>query len=255
MTQEAGDLFDTEMSLPEPTPSTRPRSRALIMGVVGLVVGVAASTAVYVLLSQSSKTDAVSSAGSLTSVSSSPPASPSSSPSPHAPKPPAVVSSAFNETGPFETSWTQGSRLAFADFFVGYPENDCAVHTYTYKGKTHGAFKSDCASWESSGYDILLFYVGFKNRSHEVVTLNLRNFVLSARDGRTFGAVNVRSQADFPTSFLPETQKLPPKATWYGWVTFDGRVVGLAPASISYIDGKQTLTQTFEGGHHVVPAS
>lgn len=66
--------------------------------------------------------------------------------------------------------------------------------------------------------------------------------------------MSVRSEAKFPTSFPPETQKLPPKTKWYGYVTFDGRVRNLIPASISYIDGKQTLTQTFEGRHHVVPA-
>jgi phage terminase large subunit-like protein len=67
--------------------------------------------------------------------------------------------------------------------------------------------------------------------------------------------VNVRSDADQPASFLNETQKLPPDASWRGWVTFDGRVTGMVPASLDYIDGKQTLRQTFEGMHSVVLAS
>lgn len=213
-------------------------------GLVGLVLGLGVATAFYFLVARDS--------GSSTGNSTSPSVSASPSPSPTREKPPAVVSSPFNEMG----AGTEGSRLTFADYWMPYPNNDgCAMNTYTYKGQTRGAFESDCAAWKNSGYDILIFYVGFTNHSHEVVTLNLRNLVLVARDGRTFGPVDVRSKATFPPSFLPETQKLPPKAQWRGYVTFDGRVLGLVPASISYIDGKQTLTQTFEGRHQVVPAT
>ena len=233
----------------DPPPPSRPRSRALVTGLGGLLLGLAVATAVYFLALRDSGSVAVSSPTPHTSAS--PSLSPTATPTPQ--NPPAVVTNVFNKSD----SWTEGSRLAFRDFWMHYPDGDCAVHTYTLKGKTRGAFESDCASWENSGqgYDILIFYVGFRNRSQEVVTLILRNFVLVARDGRTFGPVNVRSEAKFPTSFLPETQKLPPKTKWYGYVTFDGRVRALIPASISYIDGKQTLTQTFEGRHHAVPAS
>ena len=145
---------------------------------------------------------------------------------------------------------SRGERLLFAVLWLDppkFPESGCTLHTYTYRAKAHGAFESDCQDWQSNGKDILLFFVGIKNVSHKAVEIVLRNLDLQSRDGRTFGPVDVRSDATFPTSFLPETLKLPPKARWSGWVTFDGRVNGLIPESMSYIDGKQTLTQEFLG--------
>jgi hypothetical protein len=81
------------------------------------------------------------------------------------------------------------------------------------------------------------------------MSLNLRNFVLTARDGRTFGPVDARSQAQYPPNFLPETGKVPPRSNLYGWLTFDGRVRGFVAGRLSYLDGTQTLTVVFDGKH------
>jgi hypothetical protein len=78
--------------------------------------------------------------------------------------------------------------------------------------------------------------VRFKNTSEDVITLVLRNLVLESHDNRTFETVNVRSHAEFPPNFLDEKMKLPPGAEWRGFITFDGRVKGVIPESISYID-------------------
>lgn len=154
------------MRSPDPTPPSRPKSRALVTGLGGLLLGVAIASGFYFLALRDSGSVTVSSPTPDTSAS--PSVSPTATPTP---QPPAVVTNVFNKSD----AWTEGSRLAFADFFLHYPDNDCAVHTYTLNGKTRGAFTSDCASWENTGqgYDILTFYVDFKNRSREVVTLTL----------------------------------------------------------------------------------
>jgi hypothetical protein len=59
--------------------------------------------------------------------------------------------------------------------------------------------------------------------------------------------VNVRNHADAPPDFLPETGKLPPHSRVIGYLTFDGRVTGVTPGRLSYIDGDQTLTIVFDG--------
>ncbi|HEX5951519.1 MAG TPA: hypothetical protein VFZ96_11020 [Actinomycetota bacterium] len=172
---------------------------------------------------------------------------------PPLPSLPPVVSATFNGR-----ESTIGRRLEFAVIWLDHPSDDCVVHTFTYEGKTRGGAASDCASWENtgSGYDLLLFRVGFKNRSGEPVTLTLRDFVLTARDGRRFGPIDVRADAESPTSFLPETEDLAPNDTWYGYVAFDARQTGdLVPGSLNYVDGNQTLRQTFEGEHDLVPPS
>jgi hypothetical protein len=160
-----------------------------------------------------------------------------------------LVEASFNGRG--ET--TIGERLIFGVYWLKFPTSRCRIHTFKALGdKPRGAFESNCSDWEASGKDILLFEVGLKNTSSHAVTLGLQNLVLQSRDGRSFAPVNVRSEAKFPTGFLNETQKLPPGAKWVGWVTFDGRVTGMVPSSLNYIDGKQTLRQTFDGKHAVV---
>ena len=174
----------------------------------------------------------------------------SPSPSPKESKNPAVVKNMFNKL----LGWSTGEELSFGVFWLRFPDDDCDVHTYRLRGRPRGAFLSGCASWEPE-YDILLFRLGFKNTSKHPVTLILRNLVLTDRSGNTYAPVNVRSHAKFPPYFLNERQKLPPKGKWSGWVTFDGRVVSLVPASLSYIDSEQTLVQVFAGKPNVVQAS
>lgn len=149
-------------------------------------------------------------------------------------------------------SWANGERLSFAAFWLDYPDDDCRVHTFTHQGKTRGGFASDCADWEDDGFDVLFFSVSLRNTSDRAIIIRLRDFVLVSRDGRSFGPVNIRDEAKLPTSFLTETHPLPPGARWRGALAFDGRVEGLIPEALSYIDGRQTLTQVFLGKHGVV---
>jgi hypothetical protein len=93
--------------------------------------------------------------------------------------------------------------------------------------------------------------VALKNRTDAPVRFNLRHFSLVTRDRRSFGPVNVRSDATYPPNFLLETTIITPHSVLQGYLTFDGRVVGVVPDRMSYIDGEQTLTQTYEG-HHAV---
>jgi len=225
------------VALPEPRRASPDRlgSAALVIALVVLLVS--ALMAAAAILRQPST---VHLGGPLPPVA---PTSPAATSQPPGPSPEMMAT--FN----LSNGWTKGDRLTFGVFWLDEPHPNCVVHSYTWKGKRHGAFWSDCESWEDDGYDILIFYVRFKNTSERVVTLSLRDLVLASRDRRTFGPVNVRSKAEFPTSFLPETLKLPPGDQWRGYVTFDGRVRRLVPDSMSYIDGKQTLRQEFEGTH------
>jgi hypothetical protein len=97
----------------------------------------------------------------------------------------------------------------------------------------------------------MIFYAYLRNPTKRAVSFNLRNFVLTARDLRTFGSVNVRSHAEYPPNFLPETGKLPPGAVLRGYLTFDGRVTGVVPSRLSYVYGKQTISLVFEGKHSI----
>lgn len=117
-----------------------------------------------------------------------------------------------------------------------------------------GAFLSGCPFLEQQGYKIILFDVILRNRTNLPVLFNLRNFVLTARDGRTYGPVNIRSVSNVAAAnYIPERGKLPPKAKVTGYVTFDARTGGPPPiaARISYIDGTQTLSVVFEGKHTI----
>jgi hypothetical protein len=156
-----------------------------------------------------------------------------------------VIRGYFDE----ERGGSRGTRLMFASvwFDPTTVPTGCILHTDTYRGETHGAFMSDCQSWESTGHDVLIFLVLFGNRSRRPITVELGNVVLQSLDGRTFGPVDVRSDADVPDRFLPETLRLPSGDRWYGYVTFDGEVTDMVPASINYIDGKEMLRQVFRG--------
>jgi hypothetical protein len=146
-----------------------------------------------------------------------------------------------------EGGWSRGERLAIAVAKLPGATDSCVLHTYTVKGRTRAAYRSDCRSWENSGYDILLFYVGVRNISARPATISLRDWVLVARDGRSFPPVNVRSAADSPSNFLSETTQLARKTSVLGFLTFDGRDPDLVPSRLSYVDGDQTLTVVFGG--------
>jgi len=228
-----------------PSSTSQPRRpKSFLAGVlVGFVLAIAAGAVVYVG-SRPTVEDRADDRSLTPSPTFAPSPTPTAAPIPITP--PAIVRNTFNK----DHSPSIGERVSLESYWMDpprFPAEGCTLHSYTYRGKTHGAFESDCSDWERSGTDILIFAVGIRNISGHALTLRLRNFVLQSRDGRTFGVVNVGSDAEFPTSFLAETQKLPAKARWGGYVTFDGRVNGLVPASISYIDGKQALKQVFLG--------
>jgi hypothetical protein len=146
-----------------------------------------------------------------------------------------------------EGGWSRGERLAIAVAKLPGATDSCVLHTYTAKGRTRAAYRSDCRSWENSGYDILLLYVGVRNISARPATISVRDWVLVARDGRSFPPVNVRSAADSPSNFLPEATELARKTSVLGFLAFDGRDPDLVPARLSYVDGDQTLTVVFGG--------
>jgi hypothetical protein len=233
------------MAAVPPSP-VQPRRRSFGSGVmVGLLIAIlVAVVAVGVVL-------ATRRTGSETAASLSSPASPSANPSPSpsaSPQPPtmrAQITRRFSDQ-----KWVKGERLWLeaGDFSPGHRDTSCLLHTYRPNGsKSLVAFETDCASWESNGYDIIIFYVALRNNTNHALSFNLRNFVLAARDSRTFGPVNVRSKATSPPNFLPVTAKVPPRSNIVGYLTFDGRVTRLVPARLSYIDGNQTLTVVFDG--------
>lgn len=89
--------------------------------------------------------------------------------------------------------------------------------------------------------------MGLRNETNRALAFDLRDFVLVARkNDATYGPVNVRSAAQHPPEFLPETVKIAPHSNLVGYLTFDGRIA-LVPTRLSYVDGNQTLTITFQG--------
>lgn len=229
-------------SPPEPAPTRSPRRWFIVALVAALVIAGLSGAVIYLMATRNGGAEGA--ASPSTSVTPTPPPSPGAPATPKPPKIPAVVISGSFNAGT-KASGSEGRRVTFWSEWTTN-EGGCQNHAYTEHRKTHTAFFSDCSSWEPE-YDVLLFRVGFRNTSDRVVTLNLHNLVLQSRDGRSFGTVDVRSHAEFPPFFLSGSQKLTPKSTWHGWVAFDGRVTGMVPASMSYIDGKQTLRQVFEG--------
>jgi hypothetical protein len=229
------------MATSPPPPIAPKRPRRFSTGLLtGLLIAVLVAAAAFGVISLRSDT------GSKVAAppSQSPPPSPNSSPSPsRQPKRtrPQVIGkfSAFLQP-------PRGERLSL--IVIPVTKGECQLHLYKPRGaKPIGAFDSDCASWENSGVDILLFNVSLSNHTDRALSFSRRDFVLASRDGRTFGPVDVRSQATQPPNFLPDTGKILPQSSVRGWLTFDGRVTGLVPDSLSYVDGDQTLTLVFDG--------
>ena len=100
----------------------------------------------------------------------------------------------------------------------------------------------------------MLISVVLRNETNEPLSFNLRDFVLTARDGSTYGPVNIRSVTGVAAAnYIPEKGRLVPHSRVEGWLTFDARTGGAPPVArrLSYIDGKQTLTIVFLGRHVV----
>ena len=241
---DGGDTSPTVTALP-PSPVEPAHSRSFVAGiVVGVAIVAAAALVVYLF----TREDGGATAAPPSTI---PTALPTPSPSPTPAKVPvrerAQVKALFSEQ-----QWSKGRDMLLYAYEFPQPDEGCTVHAFAVGGQVRGAYETGCSSWERDGYDVLLFYVALRNVDDRAASFNLRDFVLVSRNGRTFGPVNVRTQAEFPPNFLPETSKMPPNTNVVGYLTFDGRVKGLVPARLSYIDGRQTLTVVFDGKHRVV---
>jgi len=227
------------MSAPSENQSSR--RPAFVAGIaIGLLTGILMTVIVVgtlVVLEDNSTT--------VPDQSPAPPASQSPTPSPAASLERQVEGSFHDQ------EWLKGDGLWIWVSPFGLRDPGCVVHAFAKGHGTLGAYLSGCLSWERDGYDILMFYVALRNPTRRSVSFSLRNFILTARDRRTFGSVNVRSEAEFPPHFLPEKAKIPPRSNLVGWLTFDGRVRGLVAAELNYVNGPQTLTVVFEGQHTV----
>ena len=161
------------MALPA-SPPDRPRRGFLLGLLVGLIVAISARSLVagIILNSRSGASTVASSPPSSTL-----PSTPSSRPEPV--KPAAVVTAPFN----LRDGWAKGEKLAFGVSWMSYPDARCSVHTFTWRGKTHGGFQSDCSDWSASGKDLLFFYVDFWNPTKKPVTVRLRDLVLTDPTG------------------------------------------------------------------------
>ena len=111
-----------------------------------------------------------------------------------------------------DQDWVRGERIALAVGDLPLNDSDCLVHGFRDGAKVRGAFRSDCGTWEDAdtGLDVLIFFVALRNDTRRAVNYSIRDFVMTARDRRTFGPVNVRSEAETPPNFLQETGTIPP---------------------------------------------
>jgi hypothetical protein len=127
----------------------------------------------------------------------------------------------------------------------------CVLHSFALPGhKAKGAYLTECPFLLNEGYKVILIGVGLRNATSSPATYDLRNFVMVARNGGTYGAVNIRSVPGVAAAnFIPEHGKLPARGRVQGYVTFDARTGGRpqVPAHLSYLDGKQELTVIFRG--------
>jgi hypothetical protein len=173
---------------------------------------------------------------------------PSPSTSPSVAEGPPVVRTRFASN-----SRAFGERLTFWVDELGR-DFGCRMHSYQDGAIRRKAFLSHCPFLESQDYQVILFSITLKNEIDRPLRFNLRNFVLTDRDGDTWGPVNIRSvEGVAVANYIPERGILPPRAKVDGWLTFDARTGGKPPVAgrLSYIDGGQTLTVQFQGKHTV----
>lgn len=147
-----------------------------------------------------------------------------------------------------------GERYTFGVDDVS-PRYSCRLHEFTLSGRSPlGAYLTGCGFLAERGHEVLLFFVILRNATGQARRFDLRDFVLTARDGSAFGPVDIRSLGGVPAAnYIPQTGNLPPRAKVGGWLTFDARAGGapLVPGSLSFVDGYQVLTIVFEGHHDV----
>lgn len=176
---------------------------------------------------------------------------PSRTPSPGPTDTPALarVTRSFNVQEPAIGEWY---TLGVGDVSRRY---SCHLHAFVLPGMDpRGAYLTTCGFLSERGHEVLLLYAFLRNATGQAIRFDLHDFVLTSRDGSTFGPVNIRSVGGVAAAnYIPENGNLPPHAKVDGWLTFDARTGGdlLIPDSLSYVDRGQTLTIVFEGKHNV----
>ena len=127
----------------------------------------------------------------------------------------------------------------------------CVLHSLTVPGgKPRGAYLTDCPFLLGEGYRVLLIAAVLRNATPAPVMYQLRNFVMTSKDGGTYGAVNITSvKGVAAANYIPESGKLPARGKVQGYVTFDARTGGRpqVPSRLSYLDGEQELIILFRG--------
>ena len=143
-----------------------------------------------------------------------------------------------------------GNRLSMRVEWIPSRHPDCTVHSFQRLGLglARGAVLSECGSWSELD-PLTLIRVAITNKSKKRVAYKLDNFFTGAGT-RYFLPVNVRSLAADPNAFFSKNGILKPGQREIGWVAFRTRE-GFVPKFISYSDGEDVMTVTFDGDPEV----
>ena len=151
-----------------------------------------------------------------------------------------------NVSIPFsEQAWARGMRTFLFVAVIPHPSDVCTNYGFRSKMTMLVAYQTDCSSFTGTRRDDLFFYVAARNVMDERASFDLRNFTLSAQDGRSFEPAAVGS--DPPPDFLPRTDIIPPRSNLFGYLTFDADAASVVPDRLSYVDGDQTVSVVFDG--------
>lgn len=139
-----------------------------------------------------------------------------------------------------------GNRLSMRVEWIGSRSDDCTVYSFKRLGLglARGAVLSNCGSWSELN-PMILIQVAITNKSKHRVAYKLDNFFTGA-GARYFSPINVRAMAAHPNEFFSKNGILKPGQREIGWVAFRTRP-GFVPKFVSYSDGEDVMTVTFDG--------
>jgi hypothetical protein len=210
--------------------------------VVGVIVGMAASSAEPEKLSPAAA-DALRSVPASVSpaepTSPAEPEQPPSTPSPSAGAPDAAVNG-FPDA-------VNGSRISLRVLALS-KDAECREGAFRPVSRYVIAYYFACADIAGARHDPYLFYILIRNTSFRPADVALSRFIVSTRDGDSQAPVNIRGHAARPEVLLPPHVRLAPGDAIAGWVVFDGRL-RFVPARLSYVDRAQTVSVEFRGTH------
>jgi hypothetical protein len=130
---------------------------------------------------------------------------------------------------------------------LGSRDEKCVTHTFD--GRP--AYLSDCTDWGDQAKTLYFFYVTLENRGSSVLTWKRNGFfVISGAD--KFVPFEVRDEAAAPTTFLPNSGKIPAQGSISGYVVFETDNT-FAPTSLTYHRLELDLAITFEGAPGETP--